>query len=412
MKNNKTNKLGYAWLIWGLTSSVFLVEYFARVAPGVMAAPLMQHFKANATMLGALSFCFYIGYISMQIPVGILVDRFSVRLLLGGSTIICGISAVVFSYANHIIQAELARVLMGLTAAFGFIGALKIAKVWFPATMIGLLAGGTQALGMFGAAVGEGPVAYLSEKIGWQPSMLLIGALILIIGIAIAIIVRDKKQLKVVQHKSLIYSLKVVLKNPVSWLNAVVIGTLYAPVAAFGELWGPSYVHQVYNLPMRSAAEAMSFIFIGWAVGSPIAGALSDKIKKRRPIIILSCLFSLITLLAVLYLPDLNRASLYIILFLFGLSNVGVAVNCAVAIEINSSEVAGTSLAFANMSSILIGGLLQPVIGFFLDQGASQSSSTTYSSADFHHAMLTLPICAAVSLAAAFLLPETFPKSK
>ena len=123
-------------------------------------------------------------------------------------------------------------------------------------------------------------------------------------------------------------------------------------------------------------------------------------------------MFSLITLLAVLYLPDLNRASLYIILFLFGLSNVGVAVNCAVAIEINSSEVAGTSLAFANMSSILIGGLLQPVIGFFLDQGASQSSSTTYSSADFHHAMLTLPICAAVSLAAAFLLPETFPKSK
>ena len=60
MQHNKTGKLGYAWLIWALASSIFLVEYFARVAPGVMAEPIMQHFSADATTLGTLSFCFYI----------------------------------------------------------------------------------------------------------------------------------------------------------------------------------------------------------------------------------------------------------------------------------------------------------------------------------------------------------------
>jgi sugar phosphate permease len=410
MNNTKNSTSAYAWLIWILASCMFLFEYFPRVAPAVMADQIMHHFNADTIALGSLSSFFYIGYITMQIPAGILVDRFSTRFLLGGSTLICGLSALAFAYSDLIVQAEVARFITGVTAAFGFVGALKIAKLWFPPEKIGFLSGGTQALGMLGAAIGEGQIAAVSEKLGWHTTMLWISGIVILLGVALLLIVRDKKQTVAQQHSPILQSLIIVLKNPLSWLNALIAGTLYAPIAAFGELWGPSYIHKIYNLPLTTSAGAVSFIFIGWAIGSPIAGAISDKIGRRRPVIIASAALSFVFLCAVLYLPNLSTTMLYILLFLFGISNVGVAINYAVAIEINSAQVAGTSVAFANMASILIGAALQPIIGALLVHGKNASGSQLYSAADFHSAMLVLPACSGICFLASLLLPETFPK--
>ena len=121
----------YPWLIWGLAASAFFIEYFARVAPGVMIDSLMRDFKVQALALGSLSAFFYYTYVGMQIPVGILVDRFSLRWLLTSMIFICGLGCLIFASTTHLGVAALARLMMGFGAAFAFVSALKVALVLF-----------------------------------------------------------------------------------------------------------------------------------------------------------------------------------------------------------------------------------------------------------------------------------------
>jgi MFS family permease len=231
----------YPWLVWGLAASAFFIEYFARVAPGVMIDSLMRDFKVQALALGSLSAFFYYAYVGMQIPVGILVDRFSLRWLLTSMIFICGLGCLIFASTTHLGVAALARLMMGFGAAFAFVSALKVAAVWFPAQQFGLLAGLTQALGMLGAAVGQMPMAYLVVHLGWRETLFLIASLMILLSAFVAILVRDRvKPMTSMAKKTLMRSpcsgLMEVLKNPQSWWNALFAGLLFAPTAALAEL--------------------------------------------------------------------------------------------------------------------------------------------------------------------------------
>ena len=421
---NIYNRTFYPWLVLLLAAGFFFAEYFARVAPSVMVPDLMAAFKVNALALGSLSAFFYYAYVAMQLPVGALMDRFGPRVLLSSMACVCGLACLIFAHTNSLHMAALSRFLMGFSAAFAFVGALKIARTWFCSSRFGFLAGLTQALGMVGAAVGEGPVSVLVENLGWRPTMLIIGAILIILSILIFIFVRDRKYIENKKihipnkdnsdHISIITSLVLVLKNKQTWINGLIVGCLYAPTAAFAELWGASYLNKVYGFKPEIAASGVGLIFIGWAISSPIIGFISDKIGQRKPVIICSLLLSALFMLLVLYLPNLSTWGLFILLFCYGLSNVGVATCYAVASEIVDVKCAGTSMSFANMASVIIGAFFQPIIGGLLDYYAKDggkhivnaSGVIQYSAHDYRMSMALLPICFFVGLVGCVFLKE------
>jgi len=412
----------YPWLIWGLGAAFFFAEYLGRVAPEVVVSELMQTFHVSATSLGVLSGMFLWPYIIMQMPVGVLVDRFGPHKLLTVTAVICAVGCFIFGAAQSIFLAELGRFLMGFGAAFAFVGALKLATMWFCASRIGLLAGLTQALGMFGAALGVGPLASVVSVLGWRTTMFLIGGILLVIAMLIGLIVRDhpgrmpqseQPSEKLGSHISMWNALLEVLKNPQSWLNGLYLGFVFAPTGAFAELWGATYVTYNNGLPNTTAAEAISCIFLGWAVGGPIAGMLSDRICRRIPVMLGSAILSLVTMTAALYLPNLSVPMLFLLMFMYGVSNTGVGVSYALSGEINPRRIAGTSLAFANMASIIIAGALQPLIGWFLDlqwDGKIIDGVPIYSVEAYRQAMLALPICLALGVVMCFFVKETHCK--
>src|SRR5687768_6752451 len=159
------------WLIWGLGAAFFFAEYVARVAPSVMVPELMKSFNVDAMAIGSLSAFFSYAYVSMQIPVGILVDRYGPHRLLTVMCIVCGLGCFLFAAASNIISANLGRFLMGFGASFAFVGSLKLAVLWFPANRFGLLAGLTQAVGMVGAAIGQAPISLVVAHLGWQTTL-------------------------------------------------------------------------------------------------------------------------------------------------------------------------------------------------------------------------------------------------
>jgi len=415
----------YPWLIWGLGAAFFFSEYLGRVAPSVVVPELSLEFQVNALSLGALSSIFLWPYIFMQMPVGMLVDRYGPHKLLTVTAALCGIGCFAFAMADGLFLAQVGRFLMGFSAAFAFVGALKLATMWFCPTRFGLLAGMTQALGMLGAAIGQGPLAAMVEGLGWRKSMWLIGGILLIIATLIGLVVRDKHAIhepnvqdpseELGSHISFWDAFSRVLKNPQSWWNGLYVGLIYAPTGAFAEFWGTTYVQHNNGLSKVVAAQAISCIFLGWTIGGPLAGMLSDRIKRRKPVMYVSAIFSLLTMTAALYIPNLSVPVLFLLMFLYGIANTGVGVSYALAGEINDRKVAGTSLAFANMASIIIAAAFQPLIGLFLDMqwdGKLEHGIHAYSIEAYRYAMVALPMCLALGIFATFFVKETYCKLK
>lgn len=415
--NVQKNHLGFAWLVWGLAAAFYFSDYLARVAPGVMHRYLQIDFGINEAGFGILTASFYIPYILMQIPVGLTVDRLSIRWLLTIMSLITAFGCCVFGLADGLATASIGRMLIGFSAAFAFVCSLRLATSWFPPTMLGLLAGLTQALGMLGAAAGEAPVSFLVSNVGWRHSMLIIAFLFIALAGLLYQFVQDKpgsqrtethpaKQIKI------LHSLKIILSSKQAWLNALYAGFLFGPTAVIGEAIGPAYLQFGRGLGAHAAAFATGLIFIGWGLSGPLSGWLSDRMGRRKPLMIISALFGVLFTTLFVYSPSMSQTYAYLLFFAFGATNTGVAIAYAVSTELHERNVIGTSIAFTNMTSIFVGALLQPLVGRLVDMvsGTRAYNVESLLLTDFQAGLKLLPLCSLVALILSFTIKETYCK--
>ncbi|WP_095141872.1 MFS transporter [Legionella lansingensis] len=419
-KVNRVNQLGFAWLVWGLAATFYFSDYMARVAPGVMHRSLQIDFGINEAGFGILTASFYVPYILMQIPVGLTVDRLSIRAILTVMSLITALGCGVFGLADGLAMASVGRMLIGFSAAFAFVSSLRLATSWFPPVMLGLLSGLTQALGMLGAAAGEAPVSFLVANVGWRHSMLIIAFLFIALAGLLYQFVQDKPGEKRHEMKksegevrlSILRSLRIILTHRQTWLNALYAGFLFGPTAVIGEAIGPAYLQYGRGLTAHAAAFATGLIFIGWGISGPLSGWLSDKMGRRKPLMILSALFGVALTSIFVFYPHIDRTLAYVIFFVFGITNTGVAIAYAVSTEIHESNVIGTSIAFTNMISIFVGALMQPLVGRLVDlaSGPRAYNVETLLLSDFQAGLKILPLCSLVALILAFTVKETYCK--
>ena len=307
--------------------------------------------------------------------------------------------------------------LIGFSAAFAFVCSLRLATSWFPPTMLGLLSGLTQSLGMLGAAAGEAPVSFLVSNVGWRHSMLIIAFLFIALAALLYQFIQDKPgghrhEVRMVNRISILQSLKIILSSRQTWLNALYAGFLFGPTAVIGEAIGPAYLQFGRGLGMHAAAFATGLIFIGWGISGPLSGWLSDRMGRRKPLMILSAVFGVIFTTIFVFVPNLSQTSAYLLFFAFGLTNTGVAIAYAVSTELHDRNVVGTSIAFTNMTSIFVGALLQPLVGRLVDMvsGPRAYNVETLLLSDFQAGLKLLPLCSLVALILAFTIKETYCK--
>lgn len=416
-EHNRKNYMAFAWLVWGLAAAFYFSDYMARVAPGVMHRYLQIDFGINEAGFGILTASFYIPYILMQIPVGLTVDRLSIRWLLTTMSLVTAFGCCVFGLADGLLMASIGRMLIGFSAAFAFVCSLRLATSWFPPTMLGLLAGLTQALGMLGAAAGEAPVSFLVSNVGWRHSMLIIAFLFIALAGLLYQFIQDrpgghKHEVGAAKRITILQSLKIILSSRQTWLNALYAGFLFGPTAVIGEAIGPAYLQFGRGLGAHAAAFATGLIFIGWGISGPLSGWLSDRMGRRKPLMILSAAFGVVFTTLFVFLPNLSQTSAYLLFFVFGLTNTGVAIAYAVSTELHDRNVVGTSIAFTNMTSIFVGALLQPLVGRLVDMvsGSRAYNVETLLLSDFQAGLKILPLCSLVALILAFTVKETYCK--
>lgn len=399
MERNKRNYFYLAWLIWIIAALYYSYEFFLRISPTVMVTDLMQAFSVNAATLGILSACYYYAYASMQIPVGMLLDRFGIRRLLTVAALLVACGCFAFAHTTQLWVAEMARILMGIGSAFAFISCVKLARAWFSHTWLAVVIGLTNTLGVMGAMFGGAPLAHFVGTVGWRETFWIAGFIGLGLALCIVLIVRNTPRAtdnaKISLH-SFWQDLKLVLSRPNNWRVGIFAGLMVAPISAFTELWSVPFLMQAHHLTRVAAGLLSTVMFIGIACGGPFHGWLSGRLKSRLPVLRGGAIGALVCLALILYVPLTSEIILVSLLFLFGFCTSSMLLCFAINSENNPLWATGVAVGFTNMLVMAGGALFQPLVGYFLDVFADVKPHqvvTQFSTHNFQLALTVLPIC-------------------
>ncbi len=387
--------------IWMLGTLFYCYQFFLKVSPSVMVPELMRTFQVDALTLGRISAFYFYAYAGMQIPVGLLLDRFGARRLLFVSSLLCTLGCLCFAKALTIPLAELGRLIIGMGAAFALISTLKLMSNWLPAKRIAFFSGLTLAAGMLGAILGETILSTLVDNLGWRSSLMLLFFIGLVLWSQIALWVREypSGQCQNTHNSSsvaeVLRGLNVIIRNPYAWSTALFSGLMYAPTEAFASLWGTSFLVEHSHYTRHAAGFLVSFIFLGYLIGAPIFGAYSDRTGSRKKPMLLGAIGSFVSLTAVIYAPSLPHTIEALFLFAYGFFGSAFFIAFTLIREIHTPEVTGTALGFINGLNMIGGAILQPTIGRLLDKfwlGDWALGARTYHINAYHHALAILPI--------------------
>jgi nitrate/nitrite transporter NarK len=398
----------YTYLIISLCSLFLFYKYVLQIYPSVITESLMKEFNLDGAGLGNLVGNFYYSFMVAQLFVGYILDKFSARWVTSGAILLCAIGVIWFSNSHTVMSACLSRALMGIGVAFATVAYMKLAAVWFPPRQYALIGGLLASAAMAGAVAGEAPLSWLMNAYGWRECLFMVGMAGVVLTLAFAITVRDapaSERAKPVTHTVSLKDMLSVLKNKQNWLLTLYGGLAFSPVAVFGGLWGNPFIQQAYNLDQTQAATFVSLAFIGLGFGSPMLGALSNRLGDRKYLLFLSPLISGIAITLVLYAHPMPIWLMATLLFTFGFALGAFMLVFTIGKELNSLYLTATVIGMINASDAVLDGLTEPGIGKLLDlfwDGKIVNNVHYFSLNSYHIALAILPVYLFVAAALVF----------
>lgn len=401
--------LHLALLGWATGALFFFYAWILRVAPSVMIDELMRDFSVGAAAVGNLSAFYFYGYAGMQIPVGLLMDRFGPRRLMTVAALGCAAGCVLFALAPSLWVLSLGRFLIGATAAFSLVGAMAVAGQWFPPARFALLSGFAMMLGMAGGVFGQAPLRQLVEVLDWRQASLALAGGGVLLALAALATVRDKSRTSG-GLRQVMTGLAQVGRNRQTWLIAIAgLGTT-GPLLGFAGLWGVPYLVLTQELDRTAAAGVTSMVFIGWGVGAPVIGWLSDRIRRRKLPFVAGLVLTAMAMAGLAWAPGLPLWAVSTLCFLCGFGGSGQILGFAAVRELNPPAAAGAALGVVNGVVTGAGALYQPLLGWLLDlawTGEMAGGARVYTPAAFSTAFSVLVAGAVVGIACTLLMRET-----
>lgn len=393
---------------WVLAAIYYFYQYALRSAPSVMIPQLSQAFGLSALGVASVVGLFYYGYSPFSLVAGAAMDRLGPRKVLPIAAAVVGAGALLFS-SGRTELASVGRVLQGAGGVFALVGAIYIATKNFPASQAATLIGATQMFGMAGGAAGQfavGPI--IGAGFAWNRFWIVMGIFGLVMGALLFVLLPKETRADQPDNwlKSSTGALLVVFKNSQSILCGLISGLLFIPTTIFDMIWGVRYLQEAHGLDYASAVVRSATVPLGWIIGCPLLGFLSDRLGRRKPVIIGGALVLLVCIGWILFGPVgvLPRFSLGLVA---GIASGAAMLPYTVIKEANPPQVGGTATGVVNFLNFTFSALLGPVFGWILQHlagGADQMESQHYQMA---FAPLLLGVAVAIFLT--LLLRETGP---
>ena len=355
-----------ATVAWLLTAVYYFYQYSLRSAPAVMMPQLSEAFGLTALGVASIVGLFYYGYSPFSLVAGAAMDRFGPRRLVPFAAIAVGIGAFLFATGQPQI-AGIGRFIQGAGGVFALVGAIYIATKNFPASQAATLIGATQMFGMAGGSAGQfvvGPM--IGRGISWSNFWIAMGVAGLVIGVTLFFLIPNEAKTKPSGGlKTVGRSFGVVFRNPQSILCGLISGLLFIPTTIFDMIWGVRFLQEGYGVDYASAVLRSSMIPFGWIIGCPLLGFLSDRMGRRKPVIVAGGLLLLACIAWALY----GRPGVfppYVIGLVAGIASGAAMLPYTIIKEVNPPELGGTGTGVVNFLNFTFSALLGPVFGGIL----------------------------------------------
>ncbi len=349
----------------------------------------------------------------MQLPFGMLLDRFSVKLLLTTAASLCSFGVLWFSFSSGFMSAFICRLMIGLGSACGFIGLMVVTLNWFPKKYFAFLIGCGQFLGAIGPLCAGAPIARIMKATGgqWRPIFLWVGIFGIVLTVAIALFFKGKPSLDssaivvIDKKQALGKRLKKLLSTKQVYIVLAYAATSYVALPLFGAFWGTTYL-ETRGMSKTVAAFVISMIWIGLAVGCPLLGKVSDLIRRRKPLLIGCSFIGLVASSALFFLPVSSPLLLSVIFFGIGLAGSGQNLSFAVMAEQAPKSLRATALGLNNTAIMGLAALLPPFVTSIIQSNTGGGALTAIA---MEKGLILVPVCFAVAISLSFfLLKETY----
>jgi predicted MFS family arabinose efflux permease len=361
-----------AWLLWGIASLFFAYQYILRVMPSVLFDDIMQKFGMDAAIMGQFSGIYYIGYSIMHLPVGIMLDRLGPRKVMSACILLTISGLLPLVWVENWQWPIVGRMLMGMGSSAAILGVFKVVRVAFAENKFASMLSYSVVIGLMSAMCGGGPLAALSDMIGFDYVIYAAIALGLLIAILTFTLLPEIE----VQHSTdIIADLKIVMLNKHLILFCLFSGFMIGPLEGFADTWGVEFLRSFHGLDKETAGYYTSIIFLGMCIGSPIVGWLTEKTGITTGFMVIAgavmclCFFSLMFF----HLPSL------IIMLVMGIIGICCSYQIIAIYKVSTlvpENVVGLATATANMIIMTFGYAFHSLIGMIAkssDAGHSYS---------------------------------------
>jgi MFS family permease len=395
-----------ATVAWLLAAVYYFYQYTLRSAPSVMMSQLSESFGLSALGVASMVGLFYFAYSPFSLVAGAALDRFGTRNVIPFGAIAVGIGALFFSTGNQAIG-SIGRLLQGAGGVFALVGAVYLATKYFPVSKAATLIGATQMFGMAGGSAGQFAVGPLiSGGISWQTFWLGMGIAGIAIGGILWLLLPKEEIAEPTDNglKSALEAFKIVFKNPQSILCGMIAGLLFIPTTIFDMVWGVRFLQDAHGIDYGSAVLRSASVPFGWIIGCPLLGFISDRIGRRKPVIIGGAVVLLLCLAWILFGPA-NILPVYMLGLLTGIASGAAMLPYTVIKEANPSQYSGTATGVVNFLNFTFSALLGPVFARLLMNVSGQATQL-----ELHHfqsAFLPFLIGVVIAIVLTLILKET-----
>jgi MFS family permease len=395
-----------AVVIWVVTAVYYFYQYALRSSPSVMLPQLSQAFGLSALGVASMAGLFYYGYSPFSLVAGAAMDNLGPRKVLPIAAAAVGIGALLFATGNSGL-ASVGRIMQGAGGVFALIGAVYIATKNFPASQAATLIGATQMFGMAGGSAGQfvvGPL--IGNGLPWNRFWMGMGIVGLVMGTLLFILLPKEEQQKPREGalRNALAALWAVARNPQSLLCGLIAGLLFIPTTIFDMIWGVRYLQEGHGLDYATAVLRSSSVPFGWIIGCPLLGFVSDRIGRRKPVILGGAAVLLACLAWILFgrpglLPPFTLG------LVAGIASGAAMLPYTVIKEANPPQFGGSATGIINFINFTFSALLGPVFGSLLQRVSGGEGAMEL----HHYQMAFSPLLAGVAIAIVltFLLKET-----
>ena len=411
----------WTWGLWALATGFYLVAFYNRVAPAVITSELMREFAIGAAALGNLSAVYFYTYVVMQIPAGVLLDRFGPRCVLSAGALITAAGTWLFAEATDVYWANAGRGVIGAAVGVSFVGVIALSSRWFPRDRVSFATGMALLVGILGAIFGGAPLRWLVDRFEWRPVMLASAVLTLLLCAAMWTLIRDRPSMRGFRDYegspartdgSILAALRDVGRVPSVWAVFVAQGGLTNITLTFAGLWGVPFLVAHYHMSTADAAWIASIMMIAMAAGGPLLALLAARIGSARTVCVGVSALGLTAWLPIVFVPDLPRPVLIALLMSTGFCSGALVVGIELARSLVPARLAGTATGIANMGAVLGPTVMQPMAGVVLDfmwDGVMVAGARNYSFGAYQAAFALMALWTA--LAASLFLITRRPKA-